>query len=127
MLWVTLIGLVIALGLGSRRFAAQLPDFVAAYASDTLWATAAFLGLGLAQRAAPTWLVALQALLLSMLIEVSQCYHAPWIDSIRHTKIGGLILGHGFLWSDLACYAAGVALRILIERVTLVGRTHTEK
>ena len=29
--------------------------------------------------------------------------------------MGGLILGFGFLWSDLACYALGVGLGVLIE------------
>ena len=27
----------------------------------------------------------------------------------------GLILGFGFLWSDLACYSLGVGLGVLIE------------
>jgi hypothetical protein len=51
-----------------------------------------------------------------VIIEVSQLYHAPWIDSIRGTTLGALVLGHGFVWSDLACYAVGVGLGILIER-----------
>jgi hypothetical protein len=51
----------------------------------------------------------------SGLIEVSQLYHASWIDSVRHTTIGGLIQGFGFLWSDLACYAVGVGLGATIE------------
>ena len=106
-----------ALGLGSRRHAASLPGVVAAYAGDILWATVAFLGLGLLLPRASTWRVALLAMSLSVLVEAGQLYHAPWIDSIRRTIVGGLILGFGFLWSDLACYAAGVALGILIERI----------
>src|SRR5207237_49913 len=50
------------------------------------------------------------ALAYSCAIEVSQLYHAPWIDAIRRTLPGALVLGYGFLWSDLVCYAAGVAL-----------------
>src|SRR5215469_9720747 len=37
-LQAALIVLVAALGIGSRRFALALPEFVAAYAGDTLWA-----------------------------------------------------------------------------------------
>ncbi len=48
-------------------------------------------------------------------IEISQLYHDPWIDAIRQTTLGGLILGFGFLWSDLACYAVGVGLGVMIE------------
>jgi hypothetical protein len=117
-LWIVLLLLTVALGLGSRRYATSLPRFVAAYAGDTLWATAAFLGIGLLLPRASTWRVALLAMSLSVLVEVGQLYHAPWIDSIRRTRLGGLILGYDFVWSDLACYAAGVALGILIERIS---------
>jgi hypothetical protein len=48
-------------------------------------------------------------------IEASQLYHAPWLDAIRRTTLGGLALGYGFLWSDLACYAVGVGLGAIIE------------
>jgi hypothetical protein len=60
---------------------------------------------------------------LSVLVEVSQLYKAPWIDSIRRTTIGGLVLGHGFVWSDLACYAVGTGLGILLERAALHRRS----
>lgn len=102
--------LVIAAGLGSRAFGHSLPAFVATYAGDTLYATMVFVGLGFV---APRWStarLATTALALCGAIEVSQLYHAPWIDAIRRTLPGALVLGHGFLWSDLACYVAGVGL-----------------
>lgn len=114
-IWTSLIVLAVALGLGSRRFGRSLPDFLAAYAGDTLWALVVFLGLGLLLRRASTWALALAALTFSGLIELSQLYHAPWIDSIRRTTPGGLVLGFGFLWSDLACYAVGVGFGCFVE------------
>lgn len=102
--------LVVAAGLGSRVFGHHLPGFVATYAGDTLYATMVFVGLGIV---APRWStarLATTALALCCAIEVSQLYHATWIDAIRRTVPGALVLGHGFLWSDLACYAAGIAL-----------------
>jgi hypothetical protein len=42
-----LIILACLLGIGSRRYAHVLPVFIAAYAGDTLWALAAYLGVGL--------------------------------------------------------------------------------
>ncbi len=109
------IALSAILGIGSRRYAHALPGFIAAYAGDMLWALAAFLGVGLVLPRASTRTVALLAMGLSVAVELSQLYHASWIDSIRHTPLGGLILGFGFLWSDLACYAAGVGLGVIIE------------
>jgi hypothetical protein len=105
-----LIALASVLGIGSRRFAQSLPGFVAAYAGDTLWALAACLGIGLILPRFSTWRVAVLALLFSLLIEVSQLYHALWIDSIRRTTLGGLVLGFDFVPSDLACYSVGVGV-----------------
>jgi hypothetical protein len=123
LLWLALIALAVLLGLGSRRFGPHLPGFVAAYAGDMLWASAAFLGLGLLLPRASTRRVALLALSSSVLVEVGQLYKAPWIDSIRRTTLGGLILGFDFVWSDLACYAAGVGLGILVELAVLHRRS----
>jgi len=92
-----------------------LPELIAAYAGDTLWALAAFLGIGVLLPRASTVRVAQLAMAFSVVIEISQLYHAPWIDSIRHTTLGGLFLGFGFVWSDLACYAAGIGLGVCIE------------
>jgi hypothetical protein len=120
LLQVTLIALGVILGLGSRRYADHLPGVVAAYAGDTLWAFVAFLVIGLILSRASTWAVAILAMSFSVLIELSQLYHAPWIDSIRHTTLGGLALGYGFLWSDLACYTVGVGLEVAIETIGIV-------
>lgn len=110
---VTLI--VILLGLASRRYQERLPNFVALYAGDTLWAIMVFCGL---TTIAPAWSIrqrGLAALAFAFAIEISQLYHAPWIDSVRATRLGGLVLGFGFLWSDLVCYSAGICLAVVCE------------
>jgi hypothetical protein len=104
-----------SLGIGSRHFAQALPAFIAAYAGDTLWALVAFLAIGLILPEASTVRVAVLAIGLSFAVEASQCYHAPWLDRIRQTTVGGLILGFGFVWSDLACYVAGVGIGVGVE------------
>jgi hypothetical protein len=107
--------LVIALGLGSRGFAASLPSFIADYAGDTLWATAAFIAVAFLAPDWPRARLAGAALAVSFAVEVSQLYHAPWIDALRRTLVGRLTLGAGFLWSDLVCYAAGVLLAVALD------------
>jgi hypothetical protein len=116
---IALIILAAILGLGSRRFAPYLPDMVVAYTGDTTWALAVFLGLRLLFPTLSPWSVAWLALLISTLVEFSQLYHAPWIDSIRATRIGHLALGSGFDPDDLACYAAGIGIGVLIETVRM--------
>jgi hypothetical protein len=108
-------GVVVVLGLCSRRYSRALPEFVATYAGDTLWALTAFLGLGALFPRWPTRRVCAAALLFSFAVELSQLYHSPWIDRIRHTRVGGMILGYGFLWSDLLCYSVGVCAGFILE------------
>ena len=125
---IILIALACLLGIGSRRYAHALPGFIAAYAGDTLWALAAFFGFGVILPRASTLRVAFLAMSFSVAVEVSQLYHAPWIDSIRHTTLGGLILGFDFVWSDLVCYAAGVGSGVLFEFLSglVPGRSGVE-
>ncbi|MDB6124258.1 MAG: hypothetical protein JWQ71_3251, partial [Pedosphaera sp.] len=109
------IALVIALGLGSRHYASIFPLFI----GDILWALMVFLGFGFLLPSLSTARAAALAALFSTIIEVSQLYHAPWIDTIRRTRLGGLVLGFDFLWSDLLCYAVGIVLGMLLESFLL--------
>lgn len=116
---VALLLLTIGLGLASRRYRAELPEFIGAYAGDALWATMVFWLASIALPRARTTTLAAIAYGVSFTVELSQLYHAPWIDAIRATRLGALALGHGFLWSDLVCYAVGVALASLIDLAVL--------
>jgi hypothetical protein len=104
------------LGLASRRYGSALPAMIAEYGGDVLWAVALFVALGALLRDWPPARVALAAVAVAYLVEVSQLYHAPWIDAIRGTRLGGLTLGYGFLWSDIVCYTGGVLLCLTIEQ-----------
>jgi hypothetical protein len=115
---IALIILAATVGLGSRRFAAFLPAVVVAYAGDTMWALAVFLVLGLCFATRSRWWVAALAGLIAAFVEFSQLYHAPWIDAVRGTVVGHLALGSDFDPKDLACYAAGVGIGLLIETLT---------
>jgi hypothetical protein len=110
--WLILLILsgLIAAGLASRTWGASLPPRLALYAGDTLWAAVAYFGIALLVPRLGLLQVAGLALAVSFGVEVSQLYHAPWIASIRATRPGGWILGRGFLWTDLVCYSAGIAL-----------------
>ncbi|HDR7794688.1 TPA: DUF2809 domain-containing protein [Bacillus luti] len=107
--------IVIILGLSSRKFAFALPDLLNDYLGDALWALMIFIGFGFLFPKIETKKLAVISLLFCYGIEMSQLYHAPWIDSIRATTLGGLVLGYGFLWSDLVAYTIGVGIGILLE------------
>lgn len=118
--------IVMALGLASRRYSAWLPTLLSEYAGDTLWALLVFLGISALRPDARLPLRGAAALGIAFLVELSQLYHAPWIDGLRATKIGGLIMGFGFLWTDLVCYAVGVGIGLSLDwavRTSTNGRS----
>ncbi len=90
--------------------------FVRAYVGDTLWALMVFFGFAFFIRRWKIQTVALATLLFSFGIEISQLYHAPWIDRLRATRLGGLVLGYSFVWTDLLCYSIGVLIGVLINQ-----------
>ncbi|MFE8603437.1 ribosomal maturation YjgA family protein [Archangium violaceum] len=111
-LLLPLMVLVVALGLGSRSQAARLhlPRFVTDYAGDALWTVMVYLCLVFVLPRLSVRRAAASALGLSVLVELSQLVHTPWLDALRAHRLGALVLGRGFLASDLVCYAVGAGL-----------------
>ena len=126
LLYGIMIIIVIILGLCSRNMAIFLPDFLNTYLGDALWALMIFIAFAFIFREMETKIVALMGISFCYLIEVSQLYHANWIDNIRKTTLGGLVLGYGFLWSDLIAYAIGIGVGVIIEILWVVIRKHKE-
>jgi hypothetical protein len=112
-----LLVITVATGLASRHFHSILPHWVQLYLGDALWALTMFLLFGFVFHTKSTPWIAITALVFSYGIEISQLYHAPWIDSLRANPLGGLVLGFGFLWSDLFCYSIGVGFGYMMEKV----------
>ena len=108
---------VIAAGLASRKYPHVLSASLGKYPGDALWALMVFLLIAFAM---PRWrsaVVAALALLVSSSVEFSQLYQAPWINSIRASTLGHLVLGSTFNWHDLTAYTFGVVVGYLAEAV----------
>ena len=104
-IYLAITSAIIVLGLASRKHGDILPEFIAEYSGDTLWAAMV--------------LSILKTIVISLLcsycIEISQLYQADWANTVRNTTLGALIFGHGFLWSDMICYTVGVLLSAVID------------
>ncbi|MBW8893195.1 MAG: DUF2809 domain-containing protein [Burkholderiales bacterium] len=87
---------VIGIGLASRRWPGMFPAALGKYPGDALWALMVFVGCGMLRPRAPSWRVAATALAISFAVEFSQLYQAPWINAIRGTVLGHLVLGSTF-------------------------------
>ncbi|MCO6149531.1 DUF2809 domain-containing protein [Flavobacterium sp. NRK1] len=69
---------------------------------------------------------AYMALFICFSIEFLQLYNSEWIVVVRQTLPGKLILGSGFLWSDLLAYIIGVVAAFIFENFML-SRTKMTK
>ncbi|KAF1680774.1 DUF2809 domain-containing protein [Bacillus mexicanus] len=118
-IYAALTFVIIGLGLGSRTFSSVLPDIVNTYLGDSLWAAMIFTGCGFLFQKLKTMRTGIISLSFCFIIEFSQLYHAEWIDRIRDTTLGGLVLGYGFLWSDIEAYTMGIAASAAIELFVL--------
>jgi hypothetical protein len=112
-----LLAATIALGLATRRFPSVFPSLLATYGGDALWAAMVYWLLAFLRPSASWRALAAGALGIAIAVECSQLVHTPWLDAVRATRLGALVLGQGFLWSDLVAYLAGVGLAVLMDRV----------
>jgi hypothetical protein len=118
-IYLLIMVVIIAFGLPARIIQDQLPKWYVLYFGDYLWAMLLFFVFALTLRNMSTFKVSIAALLFAYAIEISQLFHPPWLDSLRSIKIFALVLGYGFLWSDIAAYTLGISTGALIERFLL--------
>ena len=93
-----------------------MPEFVLLYVGDAIWALLIF---WLASFLRPEWPLQYRAgaaLIFAFAIEFSQFYQAEWLNRIRASRLGGLVLGYSFLTADLVAYTVGVAVGMLLDR-----------
>jgi hypothetical protein len=107
--------LVPVLGLASRHPAVPVPRFVSAYAGDALWTVMVYLCILFLLPRVSVLRAALAALGISFAVELSQLVHVPWLDALRAHRFGALLLGRGFVASDLLCYTVGAALAAAVD------------
>jgi glycopeptide antibiotics resistance protein len=50
-------------------------------------------------------------------IEFSQLYQEDWINQIRGTILGALVLGKGYLTVDLVRYSVGIILAAVLDKL----------
>ena len=114
------IAVLIALGLLSRRV-----RFVPAACGDALWAMMVYCCFRIVLIRKPMIISAVAALITSFAIEFSQMLTPDWLVKIRSTFLGHMLLGQGFLWSDLLAYTIGIA--VIYGLTALIRKGVSEK
>jgi hypothetical protein len=118
---VTLI--VIACGLSLRWFGFPLglSAFAVKYGGSALWATMVFLLIGALLPRLARAQIAVIAIAIAVMVELSRLVHAPWLDAFRLTTAGALLLGRIFSPWNIAAYAVGVLFAAGLDRL-VAGR-----
>ena len=111
-----LAALTVICGLATRPLRRVIAPELAENIGDALWAVLVYLLIAFVWRRQAITRIALAALMISVAVECSQLCHAPWLDAIRQTTLGGLVIGWGFAWGDLVAYASGIMGCVLLER-----------
>lgn len=113
--YILFVVVTIFLGLCSRKFSDLLPFFVSENAGDALWAMMVYFCFRFLFIRKSLYLSILLSLIFSFGIEFSQLYQEDWINQIRSTLLGALILGKGFLIVDLFRYATGILIAFILD------------
>ena len=111
--------ITILLGLASRKFSHLLLLFAAENAGDVLWAMMVYFGFRSLLVRKNLLIAILLSFSFSFGIEFSQLYQADWINQLRGSLLGALILGKGYLTVDLMRYSAGIIIATVFDKVTL--------
>ena len=113
---------IIPLGLATRKFPKFFPEFIAEYGGDTLYASMVYFLISVLLPAKNYWWRISFSIAFCFIIEISQLLHPHWLELIRQTIFGKLVLGAGFLWSDLICFLIGVLLAFGLDAVFLKSK-----
>lgn len=116
-LYSAVIIITIVTGIFIRIKKAWFPDIVNLYLGDIFYAFMMYYIVSFIAINKKSIFCGLLALIICYSIELSQLYQAVWINEIRQTIPGRLILGSGFLWSDLLAYFLGILAALLIDNL----------
>lgn len=102
-------------GLASRQPPLQAWPIIGPWGGDAAWTMAACGGLRMLRPGWSPLRVAFAGYALSVAVEFSQLLDLWPLDDLRRTRVGGLLIGRGFLWSDLVAYAGGAVCHLIID------------
>ena len=105
----------IGVGLATRSTLIYMPRIFGKYPGDCLWAVMVFWGVGMLFPALSTSRAAGLALLICFVVETMKLLPWDWLNSIRQTTLGHLMIGRAFTWQNYIAYSVGVIVASLGE------------
>ena len=100
----------VPLGLATKRYPIEGAEWVRGSLGGALYVAFFCLAALVVWPRARAWAVALAVLAATCGVELLQLWHPPWLEAVRATVPGGLLLGSTFVWEDFPWYFVGAAL-----------------
>ena len=107
----------IGAGLATRATFFHMPSVLGKYPGDCLWAVMMFFIVGMIFPTLSTLRTAVVAVLICFGVETIKLLPWDWLNSIRRSTLGHLILGRAFTWQNYIAYSVGVVIASLGEAV----------
>jgi hypothetical protein len=113
------VGIIVS-GLALRGFGLQLglPGPVVKYGGSLLWGAMVYFLVAIRASGRSRTALALTALAIAVCVELVRLVHTPWLDALRLTTAGALLLGRIFSVWNMVAYAAGILCALGLDRAT---------
>ncbi|GAB1343048.1 ribosomal maturation YjgA family protein [Gemmatimonas sp.] len=108
--------LTMTTGLLVHRHGAGFGRTVQDISGDALWGMMIAWGMGALLPRVGTVARGMLAYGVCLATETSQLIRVPWLDAVRDSKLGHLVLGSDFDSRDLLAYAIGVLMTVALEQ-----------
>ena len=112
---------IIVAGLLSRR-SEWVHAVFGKYPGDALWTVMIYCLVSVLGPRLSRISIAIITLFISFAVEFSQLLRYPWLDSVRGTTLGHLVLGSTFNALDLAAYAVGALAAFCVDSMLSSSR-----
>jgi Protein of unknown function (DUF2809) len=119
---------IVICGLALRGFGhgLGLPPALVKYGGSVLWGTMVFFLVAIAASRLSRRSVALISASIAVGVELFRLVHAPWLDALRLTVAGALLLGRVFSAWNMLAYGFGIAFGMLLDRLGALILTNTK-
>jgi len=107
--------LSIGMGLLARSALLGLPPIIAKYTGSIIWGGMVYFAWAVVRPEQRRSRRAIIAVIIAVTVEFSQLLHTGWLDAVRRTTIGVLLIGRFFSWWDIVSYLIGIAIAVMLE------------
>ncbi len=111
------LAVLVPLGIATKLYSGPGEVWIRTHAGGVLYVVFwSLLVLGVRPQLSP-WVAGGSVLAVTSVLEFSQLWHPPFLETVRSTFIGHALIGSTFAWSDFPHYVLGMLLAVYVARL----------